>query len=344
MADKKRTLPEAVMNNLLLKLLAVGLAILTIGIIRRLTSQEEEFEIPITVRVAPGAAILDQDARTAYITCSGSVEDLRRVDARTVRIIATPKFGGAAGTEQVPIGPRDVEGWLRGVTVKRVRPDLVTVTFDTEIESQVAVAKPDIIGEPRIGRAEVEHTPRFVTVRGPESRILDMSILRTEPVDVTGAVDAFTAQLKVLTEGDQWTYEITPARVTARVNIVTESISRVWTNRPVRAMLDRARGQTVTLLPDTVDVTVRGSPEMVETLSAQSVTAFIDGTGLQAGSESKLEVQVHLPPGVEVSTATQPKTITVTLLEAPPPEPEPEPEPETEAEREADADEPETEA
>ena len=323
---------ELLTQNLLLKLLAIGLAMVTIGVIRRLTSQEEEFEVPIVVRVAEGAAILNQDARTAYITCSGSAEDLRRLDLRNVRVVANPQFGTFAGTGQVPIGPRDVEGWLRGVTVKRVRPDVVAVEFDRKIESQIAVARPEIFGVPRIGRVEIEYSPRYVTVTGPESRIRDMTLLRTEPVEVTGRSASFETELKVLIEGEQWPYEIRPAQVDARIIIVTETVSRVWTNRPVRAMLDRATGQTVTLEPAMVDITVRGSPEMVEALKGDNVTAFVDTAGLAPERTAQVDVQVHLPAGIEVSSAAQPKAIAVTLHEPPPPEPEPIPEPEPEPE------------
>jgi len=316
---------ELLTRNLLLKLLAIGLAVATIGIIRRLTSQEEEFEVPIVVRLADDTAILSQDARTAYITCSGSAEDLRRLDLRHVRVVAHPQFGGTAGTEQVPIGPRDVEGWLRGVTISRVRPDVVAVEFDRKIESQVAVARPEIIGVPLIGRVEIEYAPRYVTVTGPESRIRDMTLLRTEPVDVNGRSSSFETELTVLIEGEQWPYEVRPAQVGARVIIATETVSRVLTNRPVRAMLTWTEGQTVTLAPATVDVSVRGSPEMVESLTRDAITTFVDAAGLEPGQTRQVDVQVHLPAGIEVSSAAQPKAIAVTLHDPPPPAPAPAP-------------------
>ncbi len=315
MAVSLAALGRAFSNNWMLKLVALFLALLSVLGIRRLTNHEEEFAVPIVVKVEAGAAILNQDARTAYITCRGADDDLRRVDERQLKAIVRPALGGYAGSERVPIGPKNIEGWLRGVQVVRVRPDVVTVTFDREITSEVAVARPEIVGAPMIGRAEVEYDPKKVQLRGPRGRIIDKKIVRTEPINVEGAVESFTTEVKVLTEGDEGLYKIEPATVSARVNIVTESVSRQWTNVQVRALVDLACRQSVEIAPPMVSVTLHGSAETIKTVSDGALRVFVDCVGLATGRVNRLPVVVSLPPGMDVSAASDPQTVKVTAVE-----------------------------
>jgi len=168
-----------VLENGITKLLALLLATITIYAIQSVTNQLDEFEIPIVVKVDKGVAVLKQDAKTAYITCRGSIEDLRRLDVGQLKIIAAPKTTGIAGGERVPIGPRNVEGWTRGVQIVKVRPDIVTVNFGREIEKQVGIAKPETVGTPLLGKVEIDYEPKLATIRGPKSKLVDRKILRT---------------------------------------------------------------------------------------------------------------------------------------------------------------------
>jgi hypothetical protein len=301
--------------NWMLKLVALLLALLSVLGVRRMTNHEEDFTVPIVVKVEAGAAILNQDARMASITCRGADDDLRRVDERQIKAIVRPALGGYAGSERVPIGPKNVEGWLRGVKVVRVRPDVVTVTLDREITSEVAVARPELIGTPVVGRAEVDYEPKTVVLRGPRGRIVDKKIVRVEPINVAGAVESFTAEVKVLTEGDEGLYKIEPATLTARIAIVTESVSREWTNVAVRALVDLGSRQSIEIAPPTVSVTLHGSAETVKNLPDRALRVFVDCENLTTGRVNRLPVVVSLPPGMEVSAVTDPQTVKVTVEE-----------------------------
>jgi len=305
-----------VLENGITKLLALLLATITIYAIQSVTNQLDEFEIPIVVKVDKGVAVLKQDAKTAYITCRGSIEDLRRLDVGQLKIIAAPKTTGIAGGERVPIGPRNVEGWTRGVQIVKVRPDIVTVNFGREIEKQVGIAKPETVGTPLLGKVEIDYEPKLATIRGPKSKLVDRKILRTEPIDVDGAVDSFSEEVRILSEDATGVWDVEPAEVTVHVSIVTEATSKELKDLRVVGMMDVNCGRDVTFSPKTVDVSLLGSPQAVNRISATDISVFVDCIGVSAGTH-KIPAAVHLPPGVTLSAAVQPPVIEVTVVDRP---------------------------
>lgn len=301
-------------EHLMLKWLAFVLAAMTIYAVRSFTSQTEDFEVPITVKVGEGVAVLKQDAKIAYITCRGSHDDLRRLDVNELRVEVEPKNAGITDGERIPIGPRNVKGWTRGVRVVKVSPSVVFVNFDREIEKVVAVAAPEAVGKPLIGRAEVTYEPRMVTIRGPESRLVDKKILRTEPVDVEGAVGSFNMRVKILTEGLSGVWHIEPAEVIAHINIVTEAVNKEWENIRVLALVKSSCGVELAFAPEVVNVSLHGSPQAVDSVKESDLSIFVDCSGIVSNGEYKLPASIHLPAGVNLSAAIEPPLISVTAV------------------------------
>ena len=301
-------------ENRIMKLLALLLAIMTVFAIQSITNQMDKFEIPIVVKVDEGVAVLKQDAKTAYITCRGSMEDLRRLDVRQLKVVVSPKNTGVAGGERVPIGPRNVEGWSRGVQIIKVIPEIIAVEFDRAIEKQVGVGKPETVGEPLLGKAEIDYEPKIVTIRGPKSKLGDRKILRTEPIDVTGAVDAFTKRVKILSEGESGVWEVEPSEVTVHVSIVTEAISKEWNDIEVMAMVANDCGRSFTFSPPSVVVSLLGSPQAINRIQPKDLSVFVDCTGLVTTGVHTIPAFIHLPPGINLSAALEPPMLEVTVV------------------------------
>lgn len=321
MPSKRERLHAFFTENRLLKLLALALATAAVLAIQRITNQQEEFEIPIVVQMEKGVAVLRQDARTAYITCRGSFDDLRRLDPSQLRLIAAPRVSGVSGTAQVPIGPKNVNGPLRGVSVIRVRPGIVNLTFDREIIRNIAIAKPELAGKPLLGRAEIDYEPKIASVRGPKTQLTDLKILRTGPIDVDGAVDSFTQRIRILTDTETGVWAVEPAEITARVNIVTEAISREWENLPVLALQDTETNTLIRFSPSHVDLSVLGSPQAVNRIKPEDIRIFVDCLDLIKPGNYSVPAIVHVHNGVEVSTAVNPPMIAVSVLEREHPQP-----------------------
>ncbi len=318
----KHRIRQFFVEHFVLKLMALILATITVYAIQRITNQIKEFEVPIIIKVDKGIAILKQDAKTAYITCRGSIDDLRRLNVKELKIIVESKATGIVGSERFPVGPRNVSGWTRGVKITKVRPGIVTVNFDREIEKQIGVAEPETVGNPLLGKAEVTYEPKLVTIKGPQSKLVDQKILRTEPINVEGISTSFDTKLQILTEGESVVWKIEPKEVTAHINIVTESISKEWKNIKVRALVDSQCGKSISFSPESVDVSLRGSPRTVKGISKDDISAFVDCVNITKNGTHKIPIAVHLPPGINLSVSIEPPILEVSLKLAEPDSPQ----------------------
>jgi len=310
--DSIRRIGEFFLNNWGMKILALLLAALSFFGIRGKTGVEIPYDIPLEVKFGEkGIAILELETRTARVTFQGSQEDLRRIEQRDLKAVIRPEAQSIAGAEQVQIKPGNIVGVPAGVRVGRIEPESVSLIFDREAEIEVAVAEPRTIGVPLIGRAQLEYEPRTVTLRGPKRRIEDQHILATEPVDVSGRMVSFSKQVRVLPPSDTWVPDIEPAEITVRVNIVTESITREWTNVMIMAVAPPGHRPAVSFDPPHVAVSLHGRSEILESLTGDAVTVFVDYHELDPSRSYELPVQVHLPAGIDVRAKVEPDTVTI---------------------------------
>jgi len=314
MLPKREELLNLFRENLPVKILAVTLATISIFSIQRITNQTDEFEVPIQIEVEPGMAILRQDARVAYITCRGSLEDLRRLDQNQLRLVVRTKTTGTAGRELIPIGIRNIQGVPRSISVVKVRPNLLNLTFDREVEKQVNVARPEIVGTPALGRAELEFSPKIVTVRGPQQQLGDLKIIQTPPIDVDNATVSFSRDLPILTDDEMGVWEVLPATISARVNIVTEAINREWPDLPIMILRDPETDLVFKPDPDRVSVNLLGSPQAVNQIKEADIRVFIDCTTIEKPGDHDLPAVAIFPGSADIRMAVNPPVIRVSAV------------------------------
>lgn len=297
-------------KNWWLKLLALLLATISFYAIRGETSFEVLYDVPLSVEVDPGIAILDQNPRVVQVTFRGSQDDLYRLQPQALKAVVRPSTISPDGSERVDITDKDIEGGT-GVRVVSIRPAAAMLTFDRETAKRVPIAKPMIVGKPLVGRVEIDYEPKFVTIRGPRRRLERTETLTTEPIDVDGRVDSFSKRLRVLSPSDSWISKIDPAEITVRASVVTETGERVWERVPVMAFVTPGAVADTIFDPTTVQVTLRGPEETLESIGSEAVMVFVDCVELDESATYELPVNVHLPPGVELSSEAKPAVVSV---------------------------------
>lgn len=291
-------------NNWQLKLLATGLAALVVYEIRDATSFEVPYDIPIEVKAGEGIAILDQP-KTVRVVFRGSQDDLRRLNQNEMAAVVKPRATDPTGSEKIMIRSSDIQG-APGVRKVQIEPHVVTITFDREIEKNVAVSKPQVLGTPLIGKVELDYQPRSVKIRGSYLRLMNKEEIGTEPVDVDGRVESFTKRVKIL---DKWVTRVEPAEVTVNVNIVTELITREWTNVTVRGILAPGSAGEIRFDPPAVRVGLKGRAKEIDKVASNAVMAFVDCTGIGPGVVTNLPVSVHIPVGADVDASVEPAAV-----------------------------------
>lgn len=316
---KLQTLGKIVSENWKLKALAMFLAIISYYMIRDATGYEVEYDVKIEVD-APGVAVLDKDPDVVRIRFRGTQDDILRLDQNKLKVTLRPRQDQPDGLPKViPINRRDVER-PPSVTIVKIDPVAVVLTFDREVTQTFTVEKPRTIGRPLVGNAELELIPQEVTLRGPQRRLEEMvregrDRLTTEPVDVDGRVQSFTRYVKVLPPGGGWSAQIDPPEVQVRVTIATALVTREWPNLSVLAVRDPDAVGKLIMQPKRVDVYVKGPPETVEALALENLRIFVDCLGPDPSTTHERPVQVHLPMSMDLQVTTMPTTVSVTFTE-----------------------------
>ena len=298
------------LHNWELKLLAAAMASLTFYIIRGKTSVEVHYDIPLNVQVEQGIAILEQTPRTVNVTFRGSQQDLRTLDQSSLRAVVRLKASDTAGSEEVTLTRRNVEG-ATGVVPVEIRPSRAIVTFDREGEKTLPLPAPVIKGRPLQGRVEIDYEPKIVTLRGPRRRLAAAKAF-LEPVDVEGRTEDFSTAARVLA-GDPWITEISPPQVTVKVSIRLDIVTRRIEAVRVLPLLEDGNPSKVVLEPAHVTVVIGGQAELVDSVVDGSVRAFVDCVGLSGSAQYDLPVNVHIPSMADISVSAEPSTVKVLL-------------------------------
>jgi YbbR domain-containing protein len=72
-------------------------------------------------------------------------------------------------------------------------------------------------------------------------------------------------------------------------------------NLPILIVASAADVHLYRVIPETVTVTVSGSPEAIAALQVSQIRATVDLTGIDAGNELKRNVDVSVPSGITVT-------------------------------------------
>jgi hypothetical protein len=307
---------KRIARNWELKLLALLLAVLTYYAIRNATGSEETFDIPVEVELKPGIAVLEQDVDTVTVRLRGTEADLLRLDEKRMRVVIRPKDDEPDGIARlVEITHRDIEGAAR-VAVVGIKPEQIRLMFDREEEMEFLVTKPTTTGRPRIGKVEIDYEPKSVMVQGPKRLLKELieegrNEVSTEPVDVEARTADFTKRVKILSPGDTWVSGIQPDEITVKVKIIKASAERTWKKLKVLAIRDTGSGESIVFEPDSVDVSVEGRAEVIDSLTEAEMRFVVDCVGLDPSGSYELPVQPHLPVTEDVTVTIIPKVVKV---------------------------------
>jgi len=180
-------------ENIMLKIVAVALAVMTWIFVKTITSESRVIEdVPLEVRVKPGMSLMQSGVTTVNVTLSGTREDVRQVQHGELHAILDLTHEGTIGKDlTVRISPKTVKPPPR-VRVVAVAPSQVTVRIDQMIEKELLV-QPQVTGEPMAGYG-VERVlihPQSVRMKGLKSQLDKLSGIETLPVDLTGRRASF---------------------------------------------------------------------------------------------------------------------------------------------------------
>jgi YbbR domain-containing protein len=314
MASKLERVRQFVLHNKGVKAASLILGFVTWYAIRSAINFETVVsDIPITIQVNPGWAILDRSARTVDVLFRGSQEDIRYLNRDQITVEADIRGKPFAGALSVKLQPKNVQapGAVRAVVIW---PDEVTLKLDQEGEKQVPV-KVDLQGNVPEGY-EVDTgtcTPASVLLQGPRQRLDEIESVRTAAIDLEDRIRSFKKlKMAVVSPGENWVGRVNPSNVVVEITIVERSATREIQEVPVHVLVSPGEGPKLDIRPVKVNVELKGLAESLKNLNPEDVQASVDCSALQPGASYDLPVRVQASAGV-TAIRVEPPTVKVTV-------------------------------
>lgn len=316
--------PRDLLHNLRLKGIAFLLAILSWAIVSQITNNETGIsDVPITLTIPQGWAIRDQDVLSVDLTFRGTREDLLQLDERTVEVVVDLRDEDFVTERSISLTPRMVNFSAGNVRVTGIQPNNLQLRFGREGSQELPVIVSQR-GQPPEGLTveSIQVEPSVVRLFGEQELLETVNSLQTAPLDLSDRIRSFEQRLEVMPPSESWVGRVTPSRVLVKVNLAGVTVERRFSDipllmvHPVNQALEQRKVD-----PDTVEVFLAGSPQLLDALDPSEIRAFIS---LDDSASRERPVRVLVPPGIDV-LGVRPDTAEVQPPVAPPrPEPTPE--------------------
>jgi hypothetical protein len=268
-------------RNFGLKAVAVGIATLLWVAVGGEKIVERSMKAPLEMQNLPPALELVGDTPSSIdVRVRGTSTSLGRLSPGEVKAVldvgnVTP------GRNLFQIRP-DLVSAPFGVEVSYAGPATVALQFERQLTKEVPV-KPDVEGDPAPGyevrRVTVE--PARVEVIGPESELRELTEAVTEPIELRSSAGQVREKVAIAILNSEARLR-TPQDAVITVDIQPVRTERLISGVPVR-MQQLQAGLQAQSSPSIVAVTVRADEEALNSLTAGSIEASVDLTGLGAG-------------------------------------------------------------
>lgn len=272
-----------------LKLLSILIALLLWLAVGGEQVVERTLRSPLELQNIPeGLEVVGEAPSTVDVRVRGASSTLGQLSAGDV-VTVLDTTTAKPGRRLFHLTPDEVRVPF-GVEVTFVGPATVPLLFERQVTKTIPVA-PAVEGQPAPGyfieRVEVE--PPEVEVVGPESALRILQQAATEPVELAGATTSVREVVNIgLPDSSARMRSPRTARVT--VSIAPVRSERTMAAVPVRMKNLRA-ALSARATPTSVSATVRGTDDLLRSLSTDDVVAAVDLSGLGPG---RYNLDVHL--------------------------------------------------
>jgi YbbR domain-containing protein len=289
---------ERVLANWPLKLLALGLAFAIWVSVAGERWILQDVQVPLDLELGHDVVVSTNAPTTVSVRLRGRESRMRRLDPVPIAL-RVDLTDATPGDQDLLLSPHDLVGVPSGVEVDFVRPDRLRLQLDRRLARDLPV-EPTFLGRPASGYTVygTEITPEVLSVEGPASQVADLEVLRTSPIRLDGRAAPFVARVGIVL--DRPRVRVTdPRPLDVRVVVDARATERTLEDLPVE--VSGAAGR-VSVLPETLDVTLSGPPKLIEKLARSQVRPLADATGLvsRAGPRAvDVRVQFENIPAAE---------------------------------------------
>jgi len=303
---------RAIVANWHLKLMSLGLAAMSWFLVTAAGIQETEVgEVPVEIVVPDGIAIWKISRPQLRVKLKGPRVELSAVGSRDLRArYVIPSDIVVEGEKQLKIDCREQLEFTMpvGARLTDVEPSHIRVDLVPKIRARVRVTAL-FEGNVRPGHeiSGVRVVPARVSVVGPEPIVKELAEVETTPINCDGRSESFSQRVTIQSKRGEHELEITEA-VEVKVSIAEQLGTQVLKGLPINLFGSSDMLRDVSIVPETVDVTLKGQKQVLAMLTKGQVMPYVY-IGKKGKYRLPVEVNVDLPgvfvvgdlPSVEVT-------------------------------------------
>lgn len=282
---------------------------LTIQIDERVTKV-----FPLTVRNASEPDVSRQVENVvpevSQVTVTGPSSAVDRVTA----VILPITVGQEVSDYNALVAPYAVDAAGQQIMEVEILPAQVRARVGVQTRGKSVSVIPNITGVPAEGLTITQRraVPDTIIVDGPPDVLADLLFVNTEPINVADATESFSTRVEFMDLPEGVTVIDPPGgSVDVRVALEdTSTSSQTLSALPVEA-IGLGEGLTASFNPPTMSIQVTAPVELLQVMSAEDITIFVDVTGLGTGTHV-LQPQVTVPQGA-AWLSNEPGVVTVRI-------------------------------
>jgi hypothetical protein len=304
------TFKGLLLDNLVLKLLSIGFALLRYSFIHSSQDALRTMAVDVIAQTPPPGAhrvLLTPLPPVVRLTIRGSRAMLDELKAEDLGSLPLDLKNGKI--DHIDLDPAMVHV-PAGLRAEQIDPARLDVRWEDEIARQVIV-QASVVGQPAPGfvvKGTPKAEPPVMLVRGPQSAVEAMQYARAEPFDVTGIAKEgeYERTLAIEHPPNRIAFDLPTTQV--KIEIAREQLQKVFVKVPIQ-IVGATRGSVT---PPDVDVRVEGPPEIVQTLRADQIVPTVDVRPAPGTPPAQPPARLPVAAQVENCHVTlQPKVVVV---------------------------------
>ena len=300
-------LRRALLENVLLKLVALALAVVLFVVVHGDRDALTSIYLKVVYLYPPGKVLVSEPVSEIRLTVRGPMRGIARLvdsDLEPMRVDLRNASDGALRFDpemiHLPVG----------LHVATISPESVSLSFQSRVDKLVPV-QPVVEGEPAAGFRLVRSSaqPRMVRVSGAKNVIDAISRVATLPVRVADARESVRTEVELVPPPPHAEWKL-DRKVTVEIEVAQALAERVMKGLQIRVMgAERLDGVTE---PGAADVVLRGPADALAQVGPGSPSLIVDAQAEDVrapGVFRKRISVVGLPAGVAAEVRPESMTL-----------------------------------
>ncbi len=260
-------MPERLIRNWPLKLLALGLAFAVWVAVTGESRVLQVYTVPIDIKLPRDSVLAGPAPTKVSVSLRGPESQIRRLDP--LRLSFRVDVSDApTGQRNVQLAAESLSGLPPGIEVVQIEPDRLLLAVDRRMQKVLRVA-PSLVGAPPPGYHfyGIRVAPDTLEVEGPQSEVAGLDRIRTDPIHLEGHTAPFAITVNAVPDRPA-TRVVDPREISAQVEVDVAPVRITFDAVPV---VFANQDYVATAQPPQVRVVISGPPALVRGIRAEQI-------------------------------------------------------------------------